>query len=73
MEEIIEIGKIVLSIYLWGAMITGVLLFLSRDEFVNVDEKKMAILNVKATLIWFITVPLMIYWFFVELRKELKK
>ena len=60
--------NLMLNIYLWGALLTLMFLFLTR-KYVEGDRRMVAILAVRASLIWFITIPKMVYWFTVEMKR----
>jgi len=60
--------NLILNIYLSGLFLTFVFLFLTR-KYVEGDNRIVAILSFRASLMWFITVPKMIYYFIVEIKR----
>ena len=69
---------LVLNIYLSGLLLMFVFLFLTRrymegDSEEESDSRIIAILSFKASVVWFITTPKMIYWFVVEMKRLLKE
>ena len=69
---------LVLNIYLSGLLLMFVFLFLTRrymegDSEEESDSRIIAILSFKASVVWFITTPKMIYWFVVEMTQLLKE
>ena len=63
---------LVLNIYLSGLLLMFVFLFLTR-RYMEGDSREIALLSFRASVIWFITTPKMIYWFVVEMKKLLKE
>ena len=63
-----SILDLVLSIYLVGLLLMFVFLFLTKD-YIEGDNRIVAILSFRASLIWFITAPKMIYYFIVEIKR----
>jgi len=69
---------LVINIYLSGLLGMFLFLFLVRKYIKGYSEEEsdsriIAILSFKASVVWFITTPKMIYWFVVEMKRLLKE
>jgi len=64
--------NLILNIYLSGLLLMFVFLFLTR-KYVEGDGRAIAILSFRASVIWFITAPKMIYYFILEIKRLLNE